>query len=74
MNAPMWKPLTELIGKQVSIEMTDGCTRNGVLSGVTWGEVEVGGEMMPYPVGLRLDNEPGDELPWIRLRWMRARV
>jgi hypothetical protein len=67
----MWEPLTGLQGKRVSIETTDGCRRNGKFTGVTWGEVEVQGQMVRYPVGVRLDNEPGDELPWIRLRWLR---
>ena len=63
----MFGELTELLKKRVKVETTDGCYRTGVLSAVVWHQVKVGDGVVEIPQAIRLDNEPGDELPWPRL-------
>lgn len=68
----MWEPITSLEGKRVAVETTDGCQRHGVLTKITWAAVNVDGCEVKVPIAIGLDNEPGDELPWNRLKTIAA--
>ena len=63
----MFDNLNGLVNRKVKIETSDGCYRSGVLSSVIWHQVTVGDGKLSVPSAIRLDNEPGDELPWHRL-------
>lgn len=66
----MWAELEGLTGIVIDLETTDGCTRTGELTGITWRSVKVQGVMLKWPRGLILNGDPNDELPWDQLLWV----
>ena len=68
MSETIWTTLEKLQGERITVETTDGCYRHGVLTGISWSHVNVTGRDLRSPTAIALDNEPGDELPWNRLK------
>ena len=66
----MWAPLQGLIGRKISLETMDGCTRSGKLTDITWRSVRIQGIELEWPMGLILNGDATDELPWDRLKWV----
>lgn len=73
MEASMvFEPVEQLQGKRIAVETMDGCQRRGVLTKITYAAVNVDGREVKVPTAIGLDNEPGDELPWSRLKAITA--
>ena len=67
MNGKWIKELADKTGQMITLETTDGVTREGRLSALRGRSIKLDGKDVEIIIGLELNGDPYDDIPFDRI-------